>query len=993
MNPLQRNIFVDLEAVEDYRNEDEILADSEDNDFDDFLDDEVYLDDDDTASPGQILHKLAASTISELEWEGLVKRAEQRTQQETALGEQEQDDSEEDDSDNDQRCLERMGLAKLGELQSNITLHSPVSYMWKNNQFEYGFLVLVSHDIKPAVVTHKELEFFRHSGVIPLQALAAVEDEITKSLLQEGDLVMVHRGEMRGRVGIITRADVDGNEVLVWFETSNIETSIHTSDLRKSIKLGDHVSVVGGDDHGRVGCVVARNAAGELALWDDATQTHCRPNLSQASLVDFDKIPDYCKEAAQAMEKLREENHKKYMNRRVQIVGKHPLKDYEGIVREILYDDKVKVEIAVTLKREEVHLLHLANRDDPDHLPFLQVAPHAQLPREPREEMAIPLLNMPLTLPMPIPSPYLDPKLKVKVRVHNTKPVLDDPGFRNDLKVLDFVSTLFLHVTPNNTGWTDTVETFLTKQGYKLASEGSLQKQFGNALVWYNVLQDATTHHIDQILRIACHHAIEIDDGIDILHEYKDNNPFLSPCPSSSDKDTPPQSPLLAQSPPTPSQPPHTPRCYPTVEDKDEGNQEDSSILVAGFKHGHDEDNVEEPSNPFPDPLARMRPSDYLRARCPLCFGGEFPTPCPECDRPNDNPDAIMYVDACFTQKRNCQSQDPPRTHPCTVFIPEVDAEVMEKYVEFIRSKKASTRKKPNTEEPDHFKGSLHVPKSVLDGCEAGFTAADSCCEKASTQFFDDTALMVLLCHHNVVLFITNMRSAGEKQHYVMVLLETLFQHLPLPYRVGLLYDIGCQTECSCIKWNFLDRYIDRTSFGISIFHAFGHQWACQLIYHPQKRTGFGLSDREGCERFWHSISWLIDYLRVCGYHQRLYTLDHQVDHAQKETLKNLGAWLLRQSWHALAKQKAAESILQECGKLEADLRAEWKAQANHKMQGKMQSRNCSSCMRREMGSRSEYNALMEDEATPMDEYTEAKDELESVRLRLQELSTRIHNK
>ncbi|KAG6904531.1 hypothetical protein DXG01_009219, partial [Tephrocybe rancida] len=136
----------------------------------------------------------------------------------------------------------------------------------------------------------------------------------------------------------------------------------------------------------------------------------------------------------------------------------------------------------------------------------------------------------------------------------------------------------------------------------------------------------------------------------------------------------------------------------------------------------------------------------------------------------------------CFTQKCNHQAQDPPRTHPCTVFIPEQDAEAMEKYVDFIRSKKAPTKKRINTEEPDHLEGSLRMPKSVLDGCETGFTAADSCCKKASTQFFDDTSLMALLCHHDVVLFIANMQSAGEKQHYVMALMETFFQHLPLPY-------------------------------------------------------------------------------------------------------------------------------------------------------------------------------------------------------------------
>ncbi|KAG6912817.1 hypothetical protein DXG01_011793, partial [Tephrocybe rancida] len=141
-----------------------------------------------------------------------------------------------------------------------------------------------------------------------------------------------------------------------------------------------------------------------------------------------------------------------------------------------------------------------------------------------------------------------------------------EPTLAVDFNALDFVSTLFLHVAPNNTGWTDTVETFLAKQGYKLAYEGSLRKRFGNMLVWYNVLQDATTRHIDQILCVARRCAIEIDNEIDISHEFKENNPFLSLCthqttllPSLSDEDTPPQSPLLAQSPPTPLQPPHTP--------------------------------------------------------------------------------------------------------------------------------------------------------------------------------------------------------------------------------------------------------------------------------------------------------------------------------------------------------------------------------------------------------------------------------------------------
>ncbi|KAJ7629925.1 hypothetical protein B0H17DRAFT_1164247 [Mycena rosella] len=104
---------------------------------------------------------------------------------------------------------------------------------------------------------------------------------------------------------------------------------------------------------------------------------------------------------------------------------------------------------------------------------------------------------------------------------------------------------------------------------------------------------------------------------------------------------------------------------------------------------------------------------------------------------------------------------------------------------------------------------------------------------------------MARLCR---VLWLVNMHSAGEKQFYVYLLIETLFQHLPANITVGLLYDVACQLERSARKWGFLDRYIDR--------------WRSR-IYHPRKREGFGFTNGEGCKRFWHSISHLIAHLRI----------------------------------------------------------------------------------------------------------------------------------
>ena len=135
---------------------------------------------------------------------------------------------------------------------------------------------------------------------------------------------------------------------------------------------------------------------------------------------------------------------------------------------------------------------------------------------------------------------------------------------------------------------------------------------------------------------------------------------------------------------------------------------------------------------------------------------------------------------------------------------------------------------------------------------------------RQALTFFANTGLMALLCHHDHVLWLVNMTSAGEKQHYALVLVKHLFEHLPAIMTVGLLYDIECQLEHSCCKWKLLDdETLSRLKFGISVFHAYGHQWPCQIVYHLQKCVEFGLSDDEGCEHLWSSLKILIPILQV----------------------------------------------------------------------------------------------------------------------------------
>ncbi|KAF8834748.1 hypothetical protein BDN67DRAFT_992598 [Paxillus ammoniavirescens] len=145
----------------------------------------------------------------------------------------------------------------------------------------------------------------------------------------------------------------------------------------------------------------------------------------------------------------------------------------------------------------------------------------------------------------------------------------------------------------------------------------------------------------------------------------------------------------------------------------------------------------------------RELPLNYLHTHCPLCFV-----------------DCIVCVDAWFTQKhsknpRGAEGDDPPN---------------------------------PITSIEDVVEEGMCVPVSVLDGCGQSFIAADERQEKVSTQSFADTGLMALLCRHDRVLWLVNLTSAREKQHYALALLKQFIAHIPNDMRLS-------SSEAGCGPW------------------------------------------------------------------------------------------------------------------------------------------------------------------------------------------------
>ncbi|EEB99623.1 hypothetical protein MPER_00665 [Moniliophthora perniciosa FA553] len=145
------------------------------------------------------------------------------------------------------------------------------------------------------------------------------------------------------------------------------------------------------------------------------------------------------------------------------------------------------------------------------------------------------------------------------------------PALAVDMRVLEFVSKLFLRVPPNHTAWCETLQDFLESSGYQLHGKDPLRRRFANALQWYGTMKNAVETHVKNTLALA-------REGI--LQPHSKLDPHMTPSDYVSTGD---------------------------------GAGDDSIPDYCASKRRR-------LNTPTP---AVDRPSEYLRSRCPLCFGGD----------------------------------------------------------------------------------------------------------------------------------------------------------------------------------------------------------------------------------------------------------------------------------------------------------------------------------------------------------------------------------
>ncbi|EJF60371.1 hypothetical protein DICSQDRAFT_147842 [Dichomitus squalens LYAD-421 SS1] len=174
---------------------------------------------------------------------------------------------------------------------------------------------------------------------------------------------------------------------------------------------------------------------------------------------------------------------------------------------------------------------------------------------------------------------------------------------------------------------------------------------------------------------------------------------------------------------------------------------------------------------------------------------------------------------------------------------------------------------------------------------------------------------MALVCRHDVVLFLVNIDTAGEQQKYGVALVDHLFTLLPEKATVVIYYDIGCVLDQSLRRFDILpDSMMSRLLFATSVMHAYGHQWACQLVYNPRLRVGLGLTEGEGTERIWSKFRKLIGVTRSSA--------------RNRPVRENLSGWIRSRLKNGIdARAKAAEKDLCKIQVPVTELREQWSQQ------------------------------------------------------------------
>jgi len=147
-------------------------------------------------------------------------------------------------------------------------------------------------------------------------------------------------------------------------------------------------------------------------------------------------------------------------------------------------------------------------------------------------------------------------------------------------------------------------------------------------------------------------------------------------------------------------------------------------------------------------------------------------------------------MDGNFHHWHRRSAGDCPQFYEPTYFIPKAQVDAIGHHID-------CARQRPSKLSPSA------VPNEATNQCKASYEAADGQKQKTAMDNFDDSGLMVLICHYDIPLFFANIDMPGEQQKYSLALISHLFSLLPYQANIVVLYDMGCILACLLFRVSF----------------------------------------------------------------------------------------------------------------------------------------------------------------------------------------------
>ncbi|PLW33843.1 hypothetical protein PCASD_15868 [Puccinia coronata f. sp. avenae] len=182
--------------------------------------------------------------------------------------------------------------------------------------------------------------------------------------------------------------------------------------------------------------------------------------------------------------------------------------------------------------------------------------------------------------------------------------------------------------------------------------------------------------------------------------------------------------------------------------------------------------------------------------------------------------------------------------------------------------------------------------------CSDSHKAANDTQNKTTWEKCDDNGLFASACRHDIPLSFINIHKTREKLYYPISILNHVFDTFP-DQKVGILYDLGCHLETHIRKRGLMNNQLGNLMFGTSVFHAYVHEWSCQVKYNPRLNRWWGLSDGECLERLWAFLLSLIPTLRVSTRLHRLNAIQSRADYYTSHLNESAAVWLSQKLKHA----------------------------------------------------------------------------------------------